>query len=634
MEVFWPVDVPTDNIAAGGWLVGWMVPPRFVCVVAVVPYSQCAEPEMRALLTLQQQPLAKRGQLLGQLQLEAERTPPTTTNRQQPWLHILANEPLDKQRCSLPRFRRLTMYNIASESAVDSTEEVQRVLFYDPTALHHSLYTTQPLTLSSSCYNVGEGEAFAHPNQHQQRQVVGHHKITPQVVGPPEETSIPSSQLDECLRLLNSGLWPCREFLQRNSRGSRHPSIERSVGRGKSCMTIFLSLLLTAGWLLQPLTVPLLHLLNIPFPSLFSNPTNGPSLTALSLTAIGQEVARRRCFLQSWQTEWKQLCACNTSTPTWRVLEQRCYHRVWSLIVDLFLGCLVAWLLWNHSQILSASSEEWGGAVDCHFIYQMSHLSDSRLRAGVEWLMGGKPAGIKLNHPLAHFFGSIFLYLLSSWQVVMRAAVPLIPMLLKGVALSGLFGLSMMISFVLDILSLLHIHIFYCYTVSVRCYAFQFHILSSLWKLFRGKKRNVLKQRIDSYAYDIDQLILGTLLFTTMFFLLPTTFAYYLYFTGARLAVLAIYLSFYTALHCLHHFPFYSIFLRILYPASLPGGVSFSVLQACPASSSTETASYLLLKSEPAPLAHLFSDFEQALLGLINENRPGSLLARFLTGSR
>lgn len=41
-----------------------------------------------------------------------------------------------------------------------------------------------------------------------------------------------------------------------------------------------------------------------------------------------------------------------------------------------------------------------------------------------------------------------------------------------------------------------------------------------------GKKWNVLRQRTDSYAYDVDQLFLGTLLFTVSAFLLPTVLTY------------------------------------------------------------------------------------------------------------
>lgn len=42
--------------------------------------------------------------------------------------------------------------------------------------------------------------------------------------------------------------------------------------------------------------------------------------------------------------------------------------------------------------------------------------------------------------------------------------------------------------------------------VSVRLYCLKIYGLSSLWRLFRGKKWNVLRQRVDSCSYDVDQV--------------------------------------------------------------------------------------------------------------------------------
>lgn len=89
--------------------------------------------------------------------------------------------------------------------------------------------------------------------------------------------------------------------------------------------------------------------------------------------------------------------------------------------------------------------------------------------------------------------------------------------------------------------------------------------------VFSGKKRNVLRQRIDSYSYDVDQLLLGTLLFTVIFFLLPTTFFFYLYFFLLRLLVLCAYAVLAFLIESLNHFPVYSVFLALSDPKSLPG---------------------------------------------------------------
>jgi phosphatidylinositol glycan class Q protein len=49
-----------------------------------------------------------------------------------------------------------------------------------------------------------------------------------------------------------------------------------------------------------------------------------------------------------------------------------------------------------------------------------------------------------------------------------------------------------------------------------------------------GKRWNSLRNRVDSYDYEIDQLFLGTLLFTIALFLLPTIATYYLFFAIVR----------------------------------------------------------------------------------------------------
>ena len=46
-----------------------------------------------------------------------------------------------------------------------------------------------------------------------------------------------------------------------------------------------------------------------------------------------------------------------------------------------------------------------------------------------------------------------------------------------------------------------------------------------------GKRYNVLHRRTDSWHYEVDQLILGTLLFTLFTFSLPTLLTYGILFT-------------------------------------------------------------------------------------------------------
>src|SRR5688500_3189977 len=70
---------------------------------------------------------------------------------------------------------------------------------------------------------------------------------------------------------------------------------------------------------------------------------------------------------------------------------------------------------------------------------------------------------------------------------------------------------------------------------------------------------NPLKHRIDSCDFTIDQLLLGTLLFTLITFLLPTTAIYFLFFSLISGAVALSTTSLQLTLMLLNVFPIFSV---------------------------------------------------------------------------
>ena len=85
----------------------------------------------------------------------------------------------------------------------------------------------------------------------------------------------------------------------------------------------------------------------------------------------------------------------------------------------------------------------------------------------------------------------------------------------------------------------------------------------SLLLLIAGKKWNPLRDRVDSIPYDANQLAFGTILFTILLFLLPTTGVYYLVFTFLRLPVIVLKTIIYCAVKMLNTIPAYEIFQKI-----------------------------------------------------------------------
>jgi phosphatidylinositol glycan class Q protein len=69
----------------------------------------------------------------------------------------------------------------------------------------------------------------------------------------------------------------------------------------------------------------------------------------------------------------------------------------------------------------------------------------------------------------------------------------------------------------------------------------------------------------------LDQLLLGTILFTLLFFLLPTVVVFYLTFACSRMAIISLKAALDTLLACLNHFPLFALMLRIKDSQRLPG---------------------------------------------------------------
>lgn len=133
---------------------------------------------------------------------------------------------------------------------------------------------------------------------------------------------------------------------------------------------------------------------------------------------------------------------------------------------------------------------------------------------------------------------------------------PYFPALIWFIGLSGCLGMTMIVSLLSDTLSVLTAHLYACYFISATIFRHQLSLAGSLWNLFRGtlfarrgarrislihttptgKRYNVLRNRIDTWDYDLDQLLLGTILFTLLAFLYPTVLTYYVLFAAVSLS--------------------------------------------------------------------------------------------------
>ncbi|XP_061906271.1 phosphatidylinositol N-acetylglucosaminyltransferase subunit Q isoform X2 [Entelurus aequoreus] len=254
-----------------------------------------------------------------------------------------------------------------------------------------------------------------------------------------------------------------------------------------------------------------------------------------------------------------------------------------SFLVDVALGMmLVSWLY--RDQHISMLANTLVPAAD-HVAKELEEL--------LQWLMGA-PAGLKMNRALDQVLGRFFLYHIHLWISYIHLMSPFMEAILWYGGLSACLGLTFALSLLSDMVALLTFHIYCFYVYGARIYCLKIYGLSSLWRLFRGKKWNVLRQRVDSCSYDMDQLFIGTLLFTILLFLLPTTALYYLVFTLLRLVIVLFQGVIHLSVDFINSFPLFAIGLRVCRPYRLAEGVRFRVLSDEPG-----TALHLLMEINP-----------------------------------
>lgn len=294
---------------------------------------------------------------------------------------------------------------------------------------------------------------------------------------------------------------------------------------------------------------------------------SSPALKDISATAQQIEIRLQQfCYwpmqyvkLRLRKNDWESV---TTSHPDYI----RFYNSLWLVANDVIIGIAIgSYIIDNASWVAEQIS------------MLLKLYTVEALHSSIEWLMGW-PAGLKLNKELALFLGDLFLWVIEYWSSCIATLQPLLPHIIWFIGFSSFAGASMPIAMFSDLVSILTIHIYSFYLASARIYHWQLTILLSLFQLFRGKKYNVLRNRVDSCDYDLDQLLVGTIFFTLLFFLLPTVVVFYLNFAVARMAIISLKAIFDTMLSCLNHFPLFALMLRVKDPRRLPGTFLFAAI--------------------------------------------------------
>ena len=154
------------------------------------------------------------------------------------------------------------------------------------------------------------------------------------------------------------------------------------------------------------------------------------------------------------------------------------------------------------------------------------------LRGLIKWLMGA-PAGLKLNAVLSNAVGKFFLYHIHLWVTFLRLTRPYL--VAASVQLLRFPAAGLHLALLNDAFNLATLHVQCFYVYAMRLFMCQKDALVNLGMLFMGKKWNPLRQRVDTAELELDQKFVATVLFVILFFLFPTTLAFFVVFKALHL---------------------------------------------------------------------------------------------------
>lgn len=382
--------------------------------------------------------------------------------------------------------------------------------------------------------------------------------------------------------------------LRRKTAGSSLPAI------GKTLFYPFALFLYAFLITLNFISSILLTILRFPLPL-----PGDPRLTDLSATCAQVELRVQQAAF--WHTQVARLWDTGARELARRHAEYVNFNNtVWLIANDVILGVALGGFLLSHAD----QAVTW---VDSSLGSLASFLRSMSL-----WLMDW-PAGLKLNAPLARFLGELFLWLLTAYDALLELVRPHLVDLVVLLGTSGTLGLTLSLALFSDLLALSTLHVALFYRVAARIHAWQLNAISSLSLLFRGRKYNVLRKRVDAQDYALDQLAVGTILLCVVVFLAPTVLTYYVLFALTRSAVVVVQVAIEAVAAAANHFPLFALTLRIKDGSRLPGGLRVTVEDGGEAGEQPKfpqqmglSTAYLRLDSVPLPFPQLF--FQSSIL--------------------
>lgn len=277
----------------------------------------------------------------------------------------------------------------------------------------------------------------------------------------------------------------------------------------------------------------------------------------------------------------------------------RFYNTIWLMINDISFGLIIGSICYENRHRLATFLHKWIK----YCLYD--------LIKGVTIQLAENPFGIKLNAELTHFLSELFLWIIDfTYLYIIKPLTEeemLVRLLKINYNIMSTIGATFGLSITVDFLSLCSFHIFLFYHIINKLYSWQLNAMINLYYLFRGKKKNKLRKRVDFNYFELDQLLMGTLLFIIMVYLTPTVLAFYISYIVLRLFLIYTEVGLESVIALINHFPLFALLLRAKDPKRLPGGVSFDIIR------DDDGRKGLSLTNNPLKINMLFKSFNIVL---------------------
>lgn len=237
-----------------------------------------------------------------------------------------------------------------------------------------------------------------------------------------------------------------------------------------------------------------------------------------------------------------------------------------SILIDIILGYTLL-------QLFSRDKKE----ISTFIMGVLEKLINS-LYILLKWCMGA-PVGLKLNNAFNKMLGKYFSYHVQLWWLFLDVSSEKLDIILHIYSYLGYLGITLQVAVISDLISIATFHSYCIYVYAARLFNMQISGLIALLRLFVGRKYNPLRSGIDSCEYNNQELFVGTVAFTILLLLLPTTTLYYIVFTMFRIVSLVAQYALAKLIYTIQTLPLYVVTLWLTHSPKVSGNILMEVVR-------------------------------------------------------